>query len=113
LIKRIEENVYAGYSDLTEYELERIARTEVIGAANEGALESYKQSGVVSKKGWLVQHDDRARDTHIEADIKYSDGIPIDDDFEVGGDSMQAPGQGSDPSENINCRCSIIPITED
>ena len=113
LIKRIDENVYAGYSNLTDYELERIARTEVIGASNEGSLEAFKQSGVVSKKGWLAAIDDRTRESHIEADKRYADGIPIDDDFEVGGDSGPCPGQMGSPENDINCRCTLYPITED
>ena len=99
---------YAEY-ETEAYKTERIARTEILGASNEGALESYQQSGV-EKKGWLATRDDRTRDTHAQAEIDYADGIPIDEMFVVGGDEMMAPGQGSMPEETINCRCSILPI---
>jgi hypothetical protein len=33
----------------------------------------------------------------------------LSEQFQVGGDSMDGPGQGSDPAENINCRCVVIP----
>lgn len=108
LAKRISE-FYSKYEKLEEYQLERIARTEIVGASNQGALESYNQAGV-EKKGWLAAIDERTRETHIEADRRYGEGIPIDDNFEVGGDTMLAPGQGTEPAENINCRCCLIGI---
>jgi len=36
--------------------------------------------------------------------------VDLEDDFRVGADTMSAPGQGSDPAENINCRCAIAPV---
>jgi hypothetical protein len=115
IVGRLEEvYINAGYTDIEGSALERIARTEVIGASNEGALESYKQANIGLKKGWLAAMDELTRDTHIEADRRYSEkGIDLDEDFEVGQDRMPAPGQGSLASEVCNCRCSIIPVIED
>jgi len=95
------------------FKAERVARTEVIGTSNEGALESYRQADVGAKKAWLNEPD--ARDTHSAAGSRYSESSPIglDKDFKVGGDSMSAPGGGSLAEENINCRCSIIPVVEE
>ncbi len=109
---RIKE-IYSGYKDIKGYETERIARTEVIGASNQGALESYKQANV-EKKGWLRTYDDRTRDSHIEMGNKYADGIPIDEEFindETGGHG-QAPGQMGTADDDINCRCSLYGITK-
>jgi hypothetical protein len=39
----------------------------------------------------------------VEAGAQYADGIPIDEMFQVGDDEMDAPGNGSDPAEVINC----------
>jgi hypothetical protein len=110
LKKRIQAE-FAPYTD-QGYKAERIARTEVIGTSNKGAYEAYKQAGV-EKKAWLAQPD--ARDTHIQAGQTYSEknAIPLDDDFDVGGDSMPAPGCGVLAEENINCRCSIIPVIDE
>jgi HK97 family phage portal protein len=103
--------IYDGYITPQGSNVTTIARTEIIGASNEGALESYRQSGINLKKGWLAAQDERTRDAHIEADNKYSeDGIELDENFQVGGEGLQAPGQGQLPENNINCRCSIIPI---
>lgn len=120
LVQRINQNVYDGYEDLEGYELERIARTEVIGASNAGALDAYEQSGVVARKGWLATDDDRARKVdgvavHLLMEEKYQDGIPLDEDFvdDATGAHGPAPAEMNLAEDSINCRCSIIPITGD
>jgi len=112
-IPELKKRIQAEFTPYTDagYKAERIARTEVIGASNQGAVESYKQAGVEGlKKAWLNQPD--ARDTHIQAGMDYSEdnAIPIEDDFKVGSDSMAAPGGGSEAGETINCRCTVIPV---
>lgn len=102
---------YNEYEDIEGYKLSRIARTETVAASNQGAFEAYGQAGV-SKKSWLAAFDERTRETHIEADNKYKDGIPIDEDFEVGAGHCSAPAQTGLPEEDINCRCTLIPIVE-
>jgi len=105
LTKRIE-----GYFiESGKYRAERTARTEIIAASNEGALYRYEKEGV-QKKEWLAALDERTRDTHAAANGQI---VGINEDFRVGSDSMQAPGLGSDPSENINCRCTILPYLPD
>jgi hypothetical protein len=91
---------------------EMIARTEIIGASNQGALQAYKQSGVVAKKAWLAALDERTRPTHEQAHYIYqAEPIPIDAYFIVGGAQMSGPGDGP-AQEVINCRCTILPIVE-
>lgn len=111
-IDKLKERVREYYKLVEDYQVERVARTEVVGASNEGALMAYDQEGI-KKKGWLAAIDERTRETHLAAYEKYQDGIPLDEDFHVGADTMDAPGNGSLPEENIQCRCSIIPILED
>jgi len=67
---------------------ERVARTEMTAAANQGSVESFKQAGVgqIRKTGEL---------------------------FEVGFDKMEAPGQGSSARENVNCRCVVLPVEDE
>ena len=55
---------------------------------------------------WLSSRDNKTRDAHIDADGQ----IAIDGYFRVGGESMKHPGGGSDASNNINCRCYILPV---
>ena len=49
------------FENMKGYRVERIARTEVIGASNNASLMGYKQSGVVEKKEWLSRVDERTR----------------------------------------------------
>jgi SPP1 gp7 family putative phage head morphogenesis protein len=93
--------------NMAESRATTIARTEMVGSSNQGALEAYKQSGVVRQKQWLAAQDERTRDTHAAA---HGQIVDLYDDFQVGADRMQAPGQGSLPEEIINCRCAIAPI---
>jgi SPP1 gp7 family putative phage head morphogenesis protein len=83
---------------------ETIARTEVIGAANGGTLEAWRQSGVVQRKTWLAALDARTRDSHVEA---HGQTVALEADFVVGGHLGPAPGQIGEPDEDINCRCSM------
>lgn len=91
-----------------DFRAERIARTEIISAANAGSLEGYRQAGV-KRKSWLAALDERTRETHVAAHQRYqANPIPVDQDFEVGGASGPAPGSINDPAESINCRCTLI-----
>ena len=116
--ERINE-VYQPYIQMDGSALERIARTETISASNEGALEAYHQ-GEVDKKGWLATRDARAREIggvlhHVEMEEKYQDGIPLDEDFvnDLTGGRGEAPGMLGLAEDDINCRCTIIPIIEE
>lgn len=86
-----------------------IARTEVLGATNFAALQTYKQIGVPYKR-WLATLDERTRDTHADA---HGQTVPIDEKFDVGGHRMNHPGDPSAPAkEVINCRCTLTPEYE-
>jgi len=74
-----------------------IARTETIGASNQGALQSYKQSGVVEKKEWLVS----AGACEICLDIEAEGAIGLHESFSGGYDT---------PPAHPNCRCAILPV---
>ena len=90
-----------------------IARTEGIDAANFGAVETYKQSGVVKRQQWLATGDDRTREAHAEVNGQVRE---LDAPFIVDGEELRWPGDsGLDASaENVcNCRCTVIPVIED
>lgn len=95
-----------GFSDSVRSE--RIARTEIQSATNHGALEAYRQSGIVREKMWLTSIDGRERDSHREA---HRQVVPLEGMFSVGGEMLAAPGdtRGS-AKEIINCRCTISPV---
>lgn len=111
-LPELKKRIQAEFKPYTDqgYKAQRIARTEVIGSSNQGALEAYKQANVGATKAWLNEPD--ARDNHLLAGRDYDErkAIPLDQDFYVGADQMAAPGGGGLPEENINCRCSLIPV---
>jgi len=87
-----------------------IARTETISASNFGALESYKQSGIVTKKGWITARDRRVRDSH------QIDGqeVNLDDNFTLAdGTQTQYPGGSGVPEDDIQCRCTVYGVTKE
>jgi len=94
-----------------------IARTEVHGAANYGAVEAAKKTGVASKKEWLSAQDDRTRtiDEGDEWDHLNFDGtkVGMDEPFVFSSakgqsDSIMYPGDPSGAAGNvINCRCTV------
>jgi HK97 family phage portal protein len=110
LVARMSE-YYADYTDIEKYKLVRIAQTEVVGAANQGSLESYEQIGSGRiRKGWLPAYNN-TRDSHIKAGDDYGEGneIPLDELFTVGSAVCLTPGQTGVAEEDISCHCVIFP----
>lgn len=114
-IPQLAARVSETYMTATASRAKMIARTETIAASNEGALESYRQTGLKVKKAWLSANDERTRETHIQAGKEYDDdgAIPLDAPFIVGSGSGAGPGLIDDPAESVNCRCSVYPIIEE
>jgi HK97 family phage portal protein len=100
LIRRIR-GVYEGWS---VSRATTIARTEVHGAYQQGTISGYRQAGMPIKI-WVAVADSVCRDAHLMADGQEQ---PIEDAFEVGGESLMYPGDPSGSAGNtINCRCTI------
>jgi HK97 family phage portal protein len=89
-----------------KYRAPLIARTETISSLNHSEILAIEQAGIEKDvlKHWLSARDEAVRATHREAEARYGKGIPIQDNFSVGGDSMNSPGNGTSAEENINCR---------
>lgn len=84
-----------------------IARTETVSASNAGTLRGVRTLGRFGpqQKQWLATGDSRTRDTHYDADGQT---VPVDDYFEVGGASLDFPGDpGGSAAEVVNCRCTV------
>jgi len=91
-----------------------IARTESTTAANlgkaEGAQAYFKEQGINGYKEWIGRNDGRERHTHV---LNNGVTIPIDQDFEVGADLGQRPGDVNlSAKERCNCRCTVIYMSE-
>lgn len=80
--------------------------------ATDQAYSAAANSGINIRKEWLVSDDDKVRDTHIELDGQIVD---VNQKFVVPstGDSTESPAAFGVPAEDINCRCTLIPVIED
>jgi HK97 family phage portal protein len=105
----IADRVKASFDGFANYRANNIARTESVYSVSAADLEVAEQNelGETFLKYWICSRDNETRATHLAAETSYADGIPLDEPFSVGDDSMDAPGMGSLAEENCNCRCSI------
>jgi Phage Mu protein F like protein len=106
-ISRIAEEIrtIAFNADITANRAQTIARTETVGALNEGSFLGATGSGVMHSKRWISQRDARVRETHAEEDNGV--WIGLQQPFPV--TSLQYPHDPSGPPEEvINCRCTLI-----
>lgn len=104
-IEQISKRIDKVFDYSEHYRSVRIARTEVIGGANEGQLEAATSAGVKYKQ-WITARDENVRESH------QIDGQTVDvtEDFVTGlGNHMRFPGDratGAPAEDIINCRCT-------
>lgn len=116
LAKRVQE-VFAG---ATSVRAVMIARTESIKAANSASVEAYRQSGVVLKKEWLAERDNRTCPFCLELDGK---AISLTKYFAKVGDVLTGKDKDGnkvemevtytdigEPPAHVSCRCAPIPV---
>lgn len=86
----------------------RNARTATTGAQNAGKQDRFtdlSEQGVIMTKIWVATEDARTRFEHEMADGQEVD---VDDNFEVGGEYLNYPGDPVGSPWNIeNCRCTM------
>jgi hypothetical protein len=108
LTSRIKRELDKRLRAVHEWEAERIARTEVIGAANKGSFDGALSTGLDVQKGWLTSGLKGTRDSH-----QMYEGmgfVPMNYDYNIG---LKHPGDPNGSAEEIiNCRCTIIYNTE-
>lgn len=92
-----------------------IARTETTKVVNQGAIDASRQAiedGVdVVGHEWLSARDSHVRDTHraLDGDVQPIDGLFTTED----GDTAAGPGQFATAANNVNCRCTLLPVLGD
>ena len=98
------------------YRAHTIARTESTRVVNEATTESYRQlqaNGIQVKKQWLSSRDSKVRDSHVALDGQI---VGANEEFKLpsqyGGYSASSPASFPVVGENVNCRCTIIPVLE-
>lgn len=98
-------------SDMATWRANLIARTETHGAANFGAQEAARETGLPLQKEWISAEDARTRPDHAAANGQI---VGRDDPFRVGGEALQYPGDPSGSAGNtINCRCATGWVVQD
>lgn len=85
-----------------------LARTDLVGTQNGASIMAARQvypDGQLMKR-WLATGDERTRPSHEDADGQL---VPLDQPFQVGGVSMDYPGDPAGPDEEVcNCRCTVV-----
>lgn len=106
-IDDIKRNLVSNIEGMSSIRARTIARTEVVGASNQGSLIGAQSSGLMLDKVWLTAHNKvPPRPTHKAADGQT---VSMYEKFKVGTEEMNAPGDvTASPEEVINCRCTII-----
>jgi|GEM_PF-3587717 hypothetical protein len=102
--RTITDDLLSVLTEINTYQAERIARTEVNGAANAGSYEGAMSTGVVLGKFWITSGLQGIRESHV---LYESLGVVQNDyEYNIG---LKHPG---DPDcriaeDIINCRCTI------
>lgn len=100
LTKRVRET----FDGWEKWRAERLARTESIRGSGQGALETYRASGVVDRVGWMATPTERTCEICNGLDgkvVEIGDAF-FDDDY----------GDGTSPPAHPNCRCAVYPVLE-
>lgn len=115
----LRKRIQAIYGDAIKYNAERIARTETIWAWNEGAVQGYIQSGIVTRKKWVSTGDDRTCEFCPEMDGRT---ISVEGSyFEKGGEGLIGNLGGlinfyyedvEHPPLHVHCRCGVMAVVE-
>lgn len=100
------------YGSSMGYRSLRIARTELTGSINDGAVQTFREKGFEAKE-WSTVLDghERGNEPHDEFDHHSADGevVPIDEPFMATGEALMFPGDfGGSPGNIINCRCRAV-----
>jgi SPP1 gp7 family putative phage head morphogenesis protein len=111
-VDRIARNIRKELNITERYRAERIARTEVVSASNEGSFMGAKSTGLDLDKEWMAYMDEKTRDSHAQLNGQV---IPMNDTFiTISGEYLELPGDPSaSAEETINCRCTIGYVVKD
>ena len=92
------------FQAMQDYELRRVARTEINSFQNEGAYLTENELGVRYHM-WYTAEDERVRSEHVDL---HGEIVPVGEPFSNG---LYHPGdRAGDIKEWINCRCRLVPF---
>jgi len=105
------------YNKISQYQAERIVRTEATNAANQGVLKGATDffGANALEKEWIASLDERTRGSHRSVDgqkVPYNEPFKVPSKFGV--DLMMHPADPNGSAANvINCRCSMALIPKE
>ena len=92
------------FDAMQDYELRRVARTEINSFQNEGAYLTERELGI-DYHMWYTAEDERVRSEHVDV---HGEIVPVGEPFSNG---LYYPGDRSgDVKQWINCRCRLVPF---
>jgi HK97 family phage portal protein len=103
IAKRIRAEAFG--DTITKARATTIARTETVGALNEGEMIAAKESGVFRSKKWISQRVGDSRPRHIAEE--NAGWVALDAPYTVTGKMRPHDGIGG-AKEDVNCRCSQL-----
>lgn len=78
--------------------------------ATSASYQTLVQNGIQVKKQWLTARDEDVRTTHKELEGVI---VGANEEFVTSDlDTASSPGSFTRAGNNINCRCTIIPVLE-
>ena len=113
-LDKLRKRIQNVYSEATTVRAERIARTESLAASNEGALEAYKQSPLVTAKEWSSEADACEFCMAFDGTV-----VGLNEDFAFQGQGVEGEDGGKlrtnyedieHPPLHPNCRCALLPV---
>ena len=108
---RIAKEIMRRQGDIDAFRALRIARTEIVGASNQGSFMGAKSFPIETKKVWITTLDGNERTTHR---AMHNNEVALNEKFIVplpdgGSEPMDYPGDPDGSAENvIQCRCGVI-----
>ena len=90
-----------------------IARTEATRIINRASIDAYQQVsslGIKVYKQWLTAGDESVRESHQEMNGQSVEPSQV---FSNEYGETFGPGEWGTASEDINCRCTVIPVIQE
>lgn len=102
-VPAIREAIKSEFVDYSKMQAQRITRTEVLRASNQGSLVAFKESNVVIGKQWLTAGA-------VDQCAEYNGKIIYDLDGNFYTSENQF--EDGDPPLHPNCRCIVLPVLD-
>jgi HK97 family phage portal protein len=105
--QELQNRLKAVFNHASDFRAETIANTETQIALGKGRFIGMEEAGV-EKKQWLTSNLENVRASHLDAEQRSLQGIPLDEPFSNG---LMHPGDPSGPADEvINCRCTMVAV---